>query len=476
MRSDRQDAGWGAPLPRMSLDALMARRRRLSLGDPALRDQVSAIVARVATEGDRALVALTQDYDRVDVDPKTWWLDPDVCEAAFRKASATLREDLLEVRGRIRAYEEAFAGNPPDRLLTDASGFALGLLERPVGRAACYVPAGTAPLVSSVLMGALVARQAGVPEVIVATPPRMQGISPAILAACHVAGVSRVLTLGGAQAIAALALGTESIPQQDVIAGPGNRYVTEAKRQVYGLVGLDGVAGPSEVLVVADEAADPGLAAADLLAQAEHDVDAIPILVSIGEAVGQKVLTELATQVASLPRREIALRALAGGAWVVAESVEEALAVAAAVAPEHLELMVQEASDAKARPSLMARLGPAGAVFLGNVAEALGDYVAGPSHVLPTAGAARFSSPLGRRTFLRRTSVLARDLDSPAGSGFETLLACAARLARVEGLEAHARAAEARGRALPAAGSAGGEDRAELPAGLSRSDVAVGAD
>lgn len=430
----------------MDLGTVLRGRGRLARGDRELRDRVHEILDDVADRGDGAVAEFTRTYDGIDVSPDRWWLGPEVCELAFRASSATLQADLVEVARRVRVYEDAFAPSAPGGFVGDDAGFCLGLIERPVGRAACYVPAGTAPLVSTVLMGPLVAREAGVEEVVVATPPRAQGVSPAILAACHVAGVGRVLTVGGAQAIAALALGTETIPRQDVITGPGNRYVTEAKRQVYGLVGTDGLAGPSEVLVVADEGAEPRLAALDLLAQAEHDVDAVPILVTIGEATGVRILAELAVQVASLPRREIALHALASGAWIVCADSTEALKAAGAIGPEHLELMIGEANDPAARAGLLQGLGPAGAVFLGTVAEAFGDYVAGPSHVLPTAGAARFSSPLGRRTFLRRTSVVGRDPDGSAEAeeAFAALARTAARLARVEGLEGHARAAEAR--------------------------------
>lgn len=457
------DQSGGPILPRIPLETVADRRRKALLGDAALRARVAEIVARVAREGDRAVVEYTRTFDGVALDATTWWLGPERLSEAFRSVPVTLQEDLKAVAARIRAYERVFGGEaPPPDLHRDATGMLLGLLERPVDRAACYVPAGTAPLVSSVLMGALVAREAGVPEVVVATPPRAQGVAPGILAACYVAGVDRVLTVGGAQAVAALALGTESIPRQDVVAGPGNRWVTEAKRQVYGLVGIDGVAGPSEVAVIADATADAQVVAADLLAQAEHDVDAVPILITIGEAVGERVREAVIRQVASLPRREIANKALAGGAWVVVERLDDALTAAGRLAPEHLEIMVAEAADAAGRAGILARLGPAGAVFLGGVAEALGDYVAGPSHVLPTAGAARFASPLGRRTFLRRTSVLARANDA-SRSQWAALAAAAARLARVEGLEGHARAAEARMGGADAAIETG--DVVRLPSG-----------
>jgi histidinol dehydrogenase len=318
----------------------------------------------------------------------------------------------------------------------DAQGYRLGERVVAVDRAGIYVPAGTAPLVSTVIMAALVAVEAGVEDVVVATPARSGRVDPAILAACHEVGVRRVLAVGGAQAVAALALGTQSVAPVDVIAGPGGVWVTEAKRQLAGVVGLDGVAGPSEVVVVADDSAPVEAVAADLIAQAEHDPTAWPVLIAVGEATAHSVALAVARQVASLPRRDVASTALRGGARLVAPDVATAVAWASALAPEHLELAVRDAER------FVEAVAAAGAIFLGGVPEALGDYVAGPSHVLPTAGAARFGAPLGAETFWRRMSIVAAAAGEAPWAGESG--AVAARLARVEGLEGHARAVEAR--------------------------------
>jgi histidinol dehydrogenase len=393
---------------------------------------VADILEAVATAGDRAVLDLTARFDGVRPAPLV--LGPDALRAARDAAPATLLRDLETVFGRVRDYSARFAPPPDTSPRRDGAGYLLGERERPVARAAAYVPAGTAPLVSSVLMTAGVAAAAGVPDIWMATPPQRTGaIDPAILAAAAVVGVGHVLCAGGAQAVGALAFGTASVTPVDVIAGPGNAYVTEAKRQVFGVVGIDGIAGPSEVVVVVDDDADPERAAYDLLAQAEHDGRAWPVLVSVGQRAGGRVAAAVAGLVGSLPRQGIARQALAGGAWLVAEDAAQAVEFAGRLAPEHLELYVAEPERH------LERVAAAGAVFLGGMPETIGDYVAGPSHVLPTGGAARFSGPLNVAAFRTRMSVLAAP---PAGLG--ELGATAVRLARVEGLEAHARAAEIR--------------------------------
>jgi histidinol dehydrogenase len=293
------------------------------------------------------------------------------------------------------------------------------------------VPGGSARYPSSVLMTAIPARVAGVGQLVMVTP----GPSAETLYAAKVAGVDRVFTVGGAQAVAALAFGTESVPRVDKIVGPGNVYVAEAKRQVFGHVDIDQVAGPSEILIVADEAADPRLCAADLLSQAEHDADACAVLVTPSLELAAATAKELERQIAELPRREIAERAVRqNGLGIVVGSLDEALALVDAYAPEHLELMVDDPA------SLAARVRHAGAIFLGaSTPEAAGDYLAGPNHVLPTGGAARWGSPLGVWDFVKRTSLLRYTPE-----GLRRQAGDIVRLANVEGLQGHGRAVAAR--------------------------------
>jgi histidinol dehydrogenase len=301
---------------------------------------------------------------------------------------------------------------------------------------AVYVPGGRAAYPSTVLMTAIPARVAGVAEIVLVSPPaRDKSVNRAVLAAARIAGVTEAYRVGGAQAIAALAYGTQSIRRVDKIVGPGNVYVALAKRQVFGEVGIDMIAGPSEVLVVADAGADPVAAAADLLAQAEHDPMARAVLASPSAALLDRVAVELARQLAALPRREIAAAALSThGALVLTESLGEAVDLANRLAPEHLELLVERPRD------LLDRVQSAGAVFLGRFTpEVVGDYVAGPSHVLPTAGTARFASPLSTDDFVTRLSVL-----EYSGRGLAEAEPHVRALAQVEGLEGHGRAASLR--------------------------------
>ncbi|TMA69863.1 MAG: histidinol dehydrogenase [Deltaproteobacteria bacterium] len=321
----------------------------------------------------------------------------------------------------------------------DATGARLGQRIEPLARVGVYIPGGRAVYPSTVLMTVVTARVAGVREVIAVTPAQKGGDhpldNPLILAACHVAGVDRLYRLGGAQAIAALAFGTETVPRVDKIVGPGNIYVATAKRLCYGHVAIDAIAGPSEVVIVADRSADPELVAADMLAQAEHDPLAAAVCLTTDRRLAARVVVALAAQLATLPRRAIAARALAAfGAIVVTRSVAEAVEIANRLAPEHLELAVRDPGP------VAAGVRHAGAVFLGQDApEALGDYLAGPNHVLPTGGTARFASPLGVYDFVKRTSVI--------GAGPRTLATLGplvVRLARLEGLDAHGRAIERR--------------------------------
>ncbi|MBI5482028.1 MAG: histidinol dehydrogenase [Deltaproteobacteria bacterium] len=394
---------------------------------PAVEETVRAIVADVQRRGDEAVREYCARFDGGA--PERFELRRDEIEAAAAAATPEVRAALERAAARIRAFHERQRVAGYD--FTDADGVHLGLRVAPLGRVGLYVPGGTARYPSSVLMTAVPAKVAGVPEVVMTTP----GPSPETLAAALIAGVDRVFTLGGAQAIAALAYGTRSVPRVDKIVGPGNAWVTAAKRLVYGAVDIDAIAGPSEVLIVADETAEPAWCAADLLAQAEHDPDAVPVLVTTSAALAAAVARAVETQLADLPRRAIAAAALAGqGRIVVVADVAAAVRFANEFAAEHLELQVRAARAAL--PAITA----AGAVFVGPfTTEALGDYFAGPNHVLPTAGTARWASALGVHDFVRQTTVLEYDRDA-----LQRHAADVQRLAQVEGLDAHGRAVAVR--------------------------------
>ncbi|HWP67590.1 MAG TPA: histidinol dehydrogenase, partial [Candidatus Limnocylindria bacterium] len=401
--------------------------------DGAVERVVRRIVADVARRGDRALLAWTAKLDGVRLTARTLRVPRDDMAAAFRDLSHRLRADLTLAARRIRAFHELQRGRSWTR--RDASGAACGMRVEPLERVGLYVPGGRAAYPSTVLMTAIPARVAGVDEVIAVSPSGAAGCAPVILAACHLAGVDALYRVGGAQAVAALAYGTATIPRVDKIVGPGNAYVATAKRLVFGRVDIDSIAGPSEVLILADGTADPTLVAADMLAQAEHDPDAAAVCITTSRTLAGRVAAALDRQLAMLPRRAIAARSLARfGAIVTTRSRAEATALANALAPEHLELAVAEPRR------WLAQIRHAGAVFFGSGApEAFGDYLAGPNHVLPTGGTARFASPLGVWDFEKRTSVIAAERSTLVQLG-----PAVARLARAEGLEAHARAVELR--------------------------------
>jgi histidinol dehydrogenase len=405
--------------------------RRAAAVDPAVEAAARRIIEDVRARGDAAVREATERFEgrrlgALELDRGRWR------EEAERAAPA-VRRAIEHAHARIRRFHEAERATLGDSLALDEPGVHLELRLRPLARVGLYVPGGTARYPSSVLMTAVPARVAAVAEVVMATPSP----SPEVLHAAQVAGVDRVFAIGGAQAVAALAYGTESVPRVDKIVGPGNAYVAAAKRLVFGDVDIDQVAGPSEVLIVADGSARPALVAADLLAQAEHDADAHALLVTPSEALARAVDAEVERQIATLPRRAIAERALeAHGIALVTTTVDEALDFAAAFAPEHLEVHL-ERTDADA---VVQRVPTAGAVFFGAFTpEAAGDYLAGPNHVLPTGGAARFGSPLGVHDFLKRTSLL-----QYAEEGLRAQAEDIVRLAEVEGLDAHARAVTAR--------------------------------
>ena len=437
-----------APLLRI-LDA--ADRRplltalRQSTFDADVEASVRETLGAVRTRGDAALRDLSERFDGVRPDPLR------VPEAALAAALAALSPDL-------RATIEAAADNvrrfheremPASWTADDGDGVAVGQRVSPVEIAGLYVPGGTAPLPSSVVMNAVPALVAGVSRIVVCSPPSVAGLPhPLILATCALLGLDEVYAVGGAQAVAAMAYGTETVPRVDVVVGPGNAYVATAKRLLVGQVGIDSVAGPSEVLVLADAHADAEHAAADLLAQAEHDTRASALLVTPSRAFAERVQEHVERLVPTLARADILRQSLpAYGAAIVTATMDEAVEVVDEVAPEHLVILSGDAD------ALWARIRHAGAVFLGDASpEPVGDYFAGPNHVLPTGGTARFASALGVTVFLRRQSVLRYSRERLATTGEQI-----ARFAEAEGLSAHALAVRLR---LPGAGSGGASDPA----------------
>jgi histidinol dehydrogenase len=406
--------------------ALSRQAPRELIGGDEREQAVRDIINDVAQRGDAAVLKYTRKYDGVA--PKTWEVDKEQIAKAYDKIAPDLLEALELAARRIRSFhtrqrESLWSG--------DAEG--MSWLVRPLKRVGIYVPGGTAPYPSSLLMTAIPAKVAGVKEVIMATPPRE--IPPVILAAADIAGVDRVFSIGGPQAIAAMALGTESIPSVDKICGPGGIYVTLAKKLLYGVVGIDGLYGPSEVLVIADNTANPEYCAADLLAQAEHDALSSAILVTTSKRLAGKVNHQVGQQIEKLPRREIALESLENnGLIAVVDSIDEAIELANLYAPEHVLLLVAEAK------SCVDRLTNAGCIVIGERATvAIGDYVAGPSHVLPTGGTARFSSPLNVTDFIKLINAVTVNQGN-----IDELGQAATTIARAEGFEAHARAVERR--------------------------------
>ncbi len=401
-------------------------------------ETVKDVLREVRRHGDRALVRYTEQWDGVRIAPGDIELPRAELDRALDDLPRQVRSDLELARNRIQAFHERDV--PRSWRFQDDHGNLLGQKISPLDRAGVYVPGGKAAYPSSVLMNVVPAKVAGVGEIIAVTPPRLLAENPAVMAALHLSGVDRVFRVGGAQAIAALAYGTESVPRVDKIVGPGNLYVALAKRQVFGVVDIDMIAGPSEILIVSDGSAHPEHLAADLLAQAEHDEHAVPLLVCTSEPFLQDVLRAVDRQLEEGPWREVASRALErNGVAFLVKDVPEAVELANTIAPEHLELAVTNAE------AVLDRIRHAGAIFLGpHSAETLGDYVAGPNHVLPTMGTARFFSPLGVYDFLKRSSIL-----NISQRGLQQLGPASSRLARLEGLPAHARAVERRLEAEP---------------------------
>ena len=402
-----------------------------------VNEAVAAIIADVRARGDAALVELTGRFDRLDLTAAGLAFTAGEIADQTARVSAEDRAALVMAASRIRAYHARQM--PEDMLWTDPEGASLGWRWTPVSAAGLYVPGGQASYPSSVLMNAIPARVAGVERLVICVPTPDGAVNPLVLLAAELAGVDEIYRIGGAQAIAALAYGTETIRPVDKITGPGNAYVAAAKRQVFGRVGIDMIAGPSEVLIIAAGAQDPEWLALDLLAQAEHDADAQSILITPDKALAQAVVAEVERLLPSLPRA-----AVAGASWrdygtvILTRDLDEAAALSDRLAPEHLELCVDD-PDALARKTRHA-----GAIFLGGwTPEAVGDYVSGPNHVLPTARSARFSSGLSVMDFLKRTTLAKL---SPAALG--TIGPAAVRLAASEGLSAHGLSVSARLRTL----------------------------
>lgn len=402
--------------------------------DPAIDATVAEIIADVRIRGDAALVLYTLRFDRFDVrEAALLEIGAETMRSAFAALPAADRNALAAAAARIRTFHErqksaGFSFREPD-------GTELGQRVTPLDRVGLYVPGGKAAYPSSVLMNAIPAQVAGVREIVMASPAPGGVRNPLVLAAAHLAGVTRAFSIGGAQAIAALAYGTATVPAVDKICGPGNAYVAAAKRRVFGTVGIDMVAGVSEILIIADATAHPDWVALDLFSQAEHDELAQAILLTPDAGLIERVKASAQRLIADMPRADIIAASFARrGALIRTRDLAEACALANRIAPEHLELAVADPD------ALLPQIRHAGAIFCGHHAcEALGDYCAGPNHVLPTGRTARFSSPLGVYDFQKRTSVLRISRD-----GARTLAPLAASLARSEGLVAHARSAEAR--------------------------------
>jgi histidinol dehydrogenase len=402
--------------------------RRSVVFDQELMSVVGAIVEDVRVRGDEALIEYTARFDKVELN--TLRVSEEELRSCAARADERVRGALREAIANVRDFHERQVER--SWTLNPREGVQLGQRITPLERVGLYVPGGTAAYPSSVVMNVVPAQVAGVERIVVATPPRTLSESPAVAAALVELNVKEVYAVGGAQAIAALAFGTETVPRVDKITGPGNKYVAAAKKLVFGVVGIDAIAGPTEVVIVADETARAEFIAADLLAQAEHGEDASAVLITNSESVARSVAEEVERQAESLPRREIVRSSLQDyGAIVVVETLEEACALVNELAPEHVEIVTRDDE------SVAEMIRHAGAIFFGSYTpEAVGDYLAGPNHVLPTSRTARFSSALGVFDFVKRTSLLRYSKDA-----FAHVAESVAVLAECEGLNGHARSA-----------------------------------
>jgi len=411
---------------------LLAQRNHMDLTN--VLNTVDEIVANVKKNGDQALLEYTRKFDRVELLITELKVSKQEIDEAYNQVDPS----IIEIIKRAKSNIESFHNKQQEKswFSTDENGVILGQLYRPLEIIGVYVPGGTAPLPSSVLMNTIPAKIAGVEKIIMTTPPNKEGkIDPAIIVAATEAGVQEIYKLGGAQAIAALAFGTETIPKVDKIVGPGNIYVAMAKKSVYGHCDIDMIAGPSEILIIADDSAIPAYVAADMLSQAEHDRLASSILITTSEKLADSVQVELAKQSSTLSRKDIIESSLASyGLVVLVNTIEEAIEVSNKLAPEHLELCVNEPF------SLLGSIKNAGAIFLGHYSsEPIGDYYAGPNHVLPTSGTARFFSPLNVGDFYKKSSII-----SYTQKALEKAKDDIIQFAELEGLTAHANAIRVR--------------------------------
>ena len=398
-----------------------------------VEDAVKEIITGIRRHGDKALFSYTNRYDGLSIDKKTIR----VSDAEFRNARKAVSKGIVESLKLAAKRIETFHRRQLEEswFFHEDDGVTLGQMVRPLERVGAYVPGGKATYPSSVLMNVIPAKVAGVKEVIVCSPTPGGEVNPYVLVAAEIAGADAVFKVGGAQAVAAMAYGTSSIPRVDKIVGPGNIYVATAKRLVFGVVDIDMIAGPSEILVVADESANPAFIAADLLSQAEHDEMASSILVTTSIKIADETIKELTKQLKKLSRKEIAEKSLKDyGAVILVNNLDEAAAIVNEIAPEHLELSVDRPFE------LLPKIKNAGAIFLGHYTpEAVGDYVAGPNHTLPTGGTARFFSPLSATDFLKRSSILYYSEASLKKIGGDAI-----RIAEAEGLTAHANSVKIR--------------------------------
>lgn len=403
-------------------------KKRSLEGQKNVDDTVSGIIRDVMEHGDEALLEYTERFDGVKLESLE--ITAEELDEAISSVDEGLIEVILRAAENIRAYHEKQREN--SWFFTKENGIVLGQKVVPLSKVGVYAPAGSAPLPSTVLMDVIPAKIAGVKEVILCSPPGKDGkMNPLVLACARFAGVDRAFKIGGAQAIAAMAYGTETVPRVDKIVGPGNIYVATAKKQVFGVCGIDMIAGPSEILVIADESANPAYVAADLLSQAEHDRLASSILVTVSKELAYKVAEEVKIQLGRLERAEIASKSIEDyGAIIIAGNMDEAIEISNAIAPEHLEVCTKDPI------SLLDDIRNAGAIFLGSYSpEPVGDYYAGSNHTLPTSGTARFFSPLGVYDFVKRQSVI-----SYSRKAFDLAAADVAAFADAEGLTAHGNA------------------------------------
>ena len=400
--------------------------------DAAIAESVRSILQDVREDGDRALFVYSERFDGSVLDHSTMFVTRDEIGQAYAALDPALLASIKKAAANVLAYHER---DPMRDDVRTEDGRTTGYVVHPVERAGIYVPGGTAPLFSSVLMGVLPAKAAGVPHIWVATPAKNGKVHPAVIAAADICGAEKILKVGGAQAVAAFAYGTESVPKMDVIAGPGNIFVTLAKKEVYGQVGIDMLAGPSEILIIADNKQDPAFVAADVLSQAEHDVRARALLLTDDAGFAVRVQAEVEAQLEKLTRRDIAAQSLqAAGGIILVRSMEEACDLANEIAPEHLEIATENCEQ------LLPRIRNAGAVFLGSwTSEPIGDYFAGPDHTLPTGGTARYFQVLNQNTFLRKMSVIRYTKEAVRADAADII-----RLAEAEGLTAHANAVRVR--------------------------------